>query len=139
MEKFFTIKNHNDIYNAIGQIIQAAQYWEQDYRDYASMVGGLPIDKLDIATLRRLNTSLMEEGKITEKEFRDLKHVIHLRNYINHEFFLVDFYKDYEWLEEKLNNTLLMIYEASDVVANMKDRLVDSGVLRPTVFDEVKA
>jgi arginine decarboxylase-like protein len=81
--RFFTIRNHNDVFDAVGQIIKASQEWEVEYKDYATRAK-IEIDNLDYATLRRINSQLKEQGKISEKEFNDLQKVIKLRNFINH-------------------------------------------------------
>ena len=131
----FKIKSPDDIYIAVGRIIQAAQTWEEDYRTFASLCG-VDMEKRDIATLRRVNNVLFEQGKITEKEQNDLNRVIHMRNYVNHEFFLHDFHRSYEWIEEELSEILHYIFEANDVVSNMIDKFMGSDALRPTVFDK---
>lgn len=132
--RFFTIRNHNDVFDAVGQIIKASQEWEVEYKDYATRAK-IEIDNLDYATLRRINAQLKEQGKISEKEFNDLQKVIKLRNFINHEFFLVDFNKEIEYLDEKLNNIMFLIFEATDVVSNMIERLEGFNGDRPTIFD----
>lgn len=130
----FKIKNADDIYCAVGQIIQASQQWEQNYREYALRVG-VEIEKHDIATLRRVNGALKEKGIISERDYNSLNRVIHLRNYVNHEFFIQDFHRDYEWIEEELSEILFYVYEAVDLVANMTEKLEGSSALRQTVFD----
>jgi len=132
--RFFTIRNHNDVFDAVGQIIKASQEWEVEYKDYATRAK-IEIDNLDYATLRRINAQLKEQGKISEKEFNDLQKVIKLRNFINHEFFLVDFNKEIEYLDKKLNNIMFLIFEATDVVSNMIERLEGFNGDRPTIFD----
>lgn len=132
--RFFNIRNHNDVFDAVGQIIKASQEWEVEYKDYATRAK-IEIDNLDYATLRRINAQLKEQGKISEKEFNDLQKVIKLRNFINHEFFLVDFNKEIEYLDEKLNNIMFLIFEATDVVSNMIERLEGFEGDRPTIFD----
>ena len=132
--RFFNIRNHNDVFDAVGQIIKASQEWEVEYKDYATRAK-IEIDNLDYATLRRINAQLKEQGKISEKEFNDLQKVIKLRNFINHEFFLVDFNKEIEYLDEKLNNIMFLIFEATDVVSNMIERLEGFDGNRPTIFD----
>ena len=132
--RFFNIRNHNDVFDAVGQIIKASQKWEVEYKDYATRAK-IEIDNLDYATLRRINAQLKEQGKISEKEFNNLQKVIKLRNFINHEFFLVDFNKEIEYLDEKLNNIMFLIFEATDVVSNMIERLEGFDGDRPTIFD----
>ena len=108
MEKYFTIKNHNDVFDAVGQIIKASQEWEMQYKDYA-LRQKIDVENLDYATLNRLNYAMREQGKITDKEFFDLKRIIRLRNYINHEFFIEDFNKEIEYLDQKLNQIMFLI------------------------------
>lgn len=132
--RFFTIRNHNDVFDAIGQIIKASQEWEMLYKDYASRLK-IEVENLDIATLNRLNYALKEQGKISDKEFFDLKRVIRLRNYINHEFFIEDFNKEIEFIDKKLNEINFLIFEATDLIANLIERLEGFNGDRPTIFD----
>lgn len=141
-DKFFTIKDYpNDVYNAVGQIIKNSQYWERDYKKLAKMLN-VNINKINIASLNRLNNALKKQHSISDKEYNNLKKVIHIRNYINHEFYLNDFDKTYESfkielesLENKLNMAQFLIFEAHDVTKNIIDKLNGSNIVRPTVFD----
>ena len=132
--RFFTIKNHNDVFDAVGQIIKASQEWEMQYKDYA-LRQKIDVENLDYATLNRLNYAMREQGKITDKEFFDLKRIIRLRNYINHEFFIEDFNKEIEYLDQKLNQIMFLILEATDLVSNLIERLEGFEGSRPTIFD----
>ena len=132
--RFFTIKNHNDVFDAVGQIIKASQEWEMQYKDYA-LRQKIDVENLDNATLNRLNYARREPGKITDKEFFDLKRIIRLRNYINHEFFIEDFNKEIEYLDQKLNQIMFLILEATDLVSNLIERLEGFEGSRPTIFD----
>ena len=114
MEKYFTIKNHNDVFDAVGQIIKASQEWEMQYKDYA-LRQKIDVENLDYATLNRLNYAMREQGKITDKEFFDLKRIIRLRNYINHEFFIEDFNKEIEYLDQKINQIMFLILELAKI------------------------
>lgn len=131
---FFNIKNQDNIYNAVGQIIKASQEWEMQYKEYARRLK-LDMQNYDYATIRRLNFILREKNVLSEKEFNDLQQVVALRNYINHEFFLKDFYKDEKELNDKLNNIMFLIYEATDLIANMIERLEGFDQMRKTIFD----
>ena len=132
--RFFTIKNQYDIFNAVGQIIKASQEWETQYKEYASRMN-LEVKNLDLATLNKLNYALKEQGKITDKEFFNLKQVIKIRNYINHEFFIRDFNKEVGDIDFKLNQAMFLIYEAADLVANLIERAEGFDGNRPTIFD----
>lgn len=142
--KYFTIKNFpNDVYPAIGKIIQAAQEWERDYKRLACKLE-VPI-KIDNASLNKLNEALKKKNLITGKVFNDLKKVIEIRNYINHSFFLEKFQKSFdlnntynetlEDLQTFLNATQDLIFEATDVINNYIDKLDGIPIQRPTVFD----
>ncbi len=141
MKKYFTIKNFpTDVYTAVGQIIQSAQEWEDEYKKLAKKLDISTIN-IDNASLNRLNEALKKNKLIEEKEFNDLKSVIRDRNYINHTFFLTDFHKyahKCDILEDKLNMIQFLIYEATDVIDNKIDKLKGSEIMRPTVFDEQK-
>lgn len=141
--KYFTIKNFpNDVYNAVGQIIESAQEWEQEYKKLASMLN-IPVKKISKASLNKLNETLKSNNLICDKEYKNLKEVIKIRNYINHEFYLTDFqnynnddYDKYiEKIEKKLNNAQFLIFEATDVVDNKIDKLTGKNIVRPTIFD----
>ncbi len=133
-ERFFYVRNQKDIFSAVGEIIKASQEWEMQYKDPANRLG-VEFENLDYATLRRLNVTLFEQSKITQKERDDLQKVIKLRNYVNHEFFLVDFNKDINFLDEKLNNIMFLIVEATNLVANMIEKSAGFDLPRKTIFD----
>ncbi len=140
--KYFTIRNFpDDIYNAVGQIIKNAQEWEQRCKELTSMLD-VHVKKISKSSLNKLHDALKKQKMISDKEYDDLKKVIKLRNYINHEFYLTDFQNandDYdsriEALEKILNNIQFLIFEAIDVVDNKIDKLHGVGFVRPTVFD----
>ena len=141
-DKFFTIKNYpNDIYNAVGQIIKSAQEWEQEYKKLAFMLN-IPVKKISNSSLNKLNEALKKMNLISEKDYKNLKDVINIRNYINHNFYLSDFQKSFdsykqkiESLEEILNSSQFLIFEATDVISNKIDKLQGNNIMRPTVFD----
>ena len=85
LKKIFKITQHSDIYTAVGEIIETAQDWEQDYKELAKIVK-VDINNINKSSLNRLNIKLHKENKLTKKEYDDLAKVIDLRNYINHEF-----------------------------------------------------
>ncbi len=137
---YFTIKNFpDDVYYAVGKIIQASQEWEQDFKELVSMIH-LQVKKINESSLNKLCGALKKHRQITEKEFEDLKRIIKARNYINHEFFLTDFREpceDYdlhmENLQTKLNFTYDVIFEATDFIKNKIDRFKRDSIMRPSV------
>ena len=137
LKKNFKITQHSDIYAAVGKIIEAAQDWEQDYKELAKKLKA-DIKNVNKSSLNRLNIKLHKENKLTKKEYDDLAKVIDLRNYINHVFFLEINRKkmSYEEIGKKLSDILFLIQEADDVVCNKIDALKGSSIIRPTVFDE---
>lgn len=137
LKKNLMITQHNDIYTSVGEIIEAAQDWEDDYKELANSLR-VDIKNINISSLNRLNKKLHEENKLTKKEYDDLAKVIDLRNYINHVLFLEIKRKkmSYEEIGKKLSDILFLIQEADDVVCNKIDALKGSSIIRPTVFDE---
>jgi hypothetical protein len=86
-----------------------------------------------------LNIALKKENHLSEKQYKDLEGVINKRNYINHEFFLKDFQKDFKEIEDILNDIQFLIFEATDVIDNLIDELQGNfSFRRPTIFDETK-
>lgn len=137
LKKNVKITQHSDIYAAVGKIIEAAQDWEQDYKELAKKLKA-DIKNVNKSSLNRLNIKLHKENKLTKKEYDDLAKVIDLRNYINHVFFL-EIKREkmsYEEIGKKLSDILFLIQEANDVVCNKIDALKGSSIIRPTVFDE---
>ena len=137
LKKIFKITQHSDIYAAVGKIIEAAQDWEEDYKELAKKLKA-DIKNVNKSSLNRLNIKLHKENKLTNKEYDDLAKVIDLRNYINHVFFL-EIKREkmsYEEIGKKLSDILFLIQEADDVVCNKIDALKGSSIIRPTVFDE---
>ena len=143
-EKYFTVKNFpDDIYNAVGQIIKSAQEWEQEYKKLALMLN-IPVKKVSNSSLNKLNEALKKNNLISKKDYKNLRGVIRIRNYINHEFYLNDFqtssddYDKYiEKLEKILNRAQFLIFEATDFVDNKIDELQNNNILRPTIFDRL--
>lgn len=143
-EKYFTVKNFpDDIYNAVGQIIKSAQEWEQEYKKLALMLN-IPVKKVSNSSLNKLNEALKKNNLISKKDYKNLRDVIRIRNYINHDFYLNDFqtsYDDYdkyiENLEKFLNRAQFLIFEATDFVDNKIDELQNNNILRPTIFDRL--
>ena len=138
----FKIKDYpNDIYNAVGQIIKASQEWEEKYKELANMLD-IPVKNIGKSSLNKLNDALKKHNIILENDYNNLKKVIEIRNYINHDFFIKCFnckYNDYDTMIEKmqsfLNNAIFLIFEATDVIDNKIDELKGSIFKRPTVFD----
>ena len=141
-DKYFTIKNFpNDVYNAVGRIIRSAQEWEQKYKKLATVLN-ISVKNINESSLNKLNEALKKHNLISKKDYKNLKEVIKIRNYINHEFYLTDFQNsasDYdiyiETLEKNLNSAQFLIFEATDVIDNKIDKLQGDNIVRPTIFD----
>ena len=99
-----------------------AQEWEQEYKKLATILQ-IPIKKINVASLNKLNKALKKENHLNDKQYRDLEGVINKRNYINHEFFLKDLHKDFKEIENILNDIQFLIFETTDVVDNLIDKL----------------
>ena len=142
VEKIFTIQEYpKDVYTAAGRLIRLSQEWEEEYKKLARLLQ-ISVRKIEKSSLNKLNEALKKEGMLTDKEFGDLKEVIRMRNYINHQFFLTDFKKQYASYDEGimvqeniLNAIYFFICEATDMISNKIDILENRGCLRPTVFD----
>lgn len=141
-DKYFTIKNFpNDVYNAVGRIIRSAQEWEQKYKKLATVLN-ISVKNINKSSLNKLNEALKKHNLISKKDYKNLKEVIKIRNYINHEFYLTDFQNsasDYDiyigTLEKNLNSAQFLIFEATDVIDNKIDKLQGDNIVRPTIFD----
>ena len=141
--KYFIIKDYpNDIYNAIGKIIKAAQEWEKEYKKLAVILD-VPVKNINNSSLNKLNNALKKNNLIEKTDYENLKKVITIRNYINHEFYLKDFQnmfdsydKHIEKLEKFLNSAQFLIFEAIDMIDNKIDHLQGVNIMRPTVFDK---
>ncbi len=142
MDKFFKIKNYPyDIYTAVGQIIKTSQEWEAEFKRLAQLLN-ISAKNVNVLSLNKLNNTLNREKRISKKEYEDLKRVVDIRNYINHEFFLMDFKQNFdtyeeriEHLEARLNEAQFYIFEATDLIMNKIDIIEGNTSLRPTVFD----
>lgn len=95
----------------------------------------MPKEKLNKASLNKLNKKLDAENKIEKSKYLLFERIIDLRNYINHEFFLVSEEKQIEEIEKELNDIQFLIFEVTDVVNNIKDNIMGKTIQRPTVFD----
>lgn len=137
--------NYDDIFMAIGRIIQAAQEWEKQYKSYVKLIG-FEIKNIDKATLNKINKCLYENQIISKKEYEDLDMVIQERNYINHEFFLDESYLtertensyiiDMQAISCRLENIYNYIFEATDVITNLIAKFRNDPIRCPTIFDE---
>lgn len=140
--KYFTIQNFpDDVYNAVGQIIKNAQDMEKEYKKLTTMLN-VSVKNINNSSLNKLNEALKKNNSISDKDFNNLKKVIKIRNYINHDFYLKDFqnsakgYDKYiEELEVMLNYAQFLIFEATDVIDNKIDKLQGGSIVRPTIFD----
>lgn len=133
---FFSIKSYDDILKAVGNIIKTSQEWEKDFKTLAEYLHvNMPKEKLNKASLNKLNKKLDAENKIEKSKYLLFERIIDLRNYINHEFFLVSEEKQIEEIEKELNDIQFLIFEVTDVVNNIKDNIMGKTIQRPTVFD----
>lgn len=73
--KFFEIKDYDDIYIAVGKIIKASQELEQLFKRYAFLIG-VETPNLEISTLNTLNKKLHNKGFYDDKLYMGLKKVI---------------------------------------------------------------
>lgn len=140
--KNIRIKDYpEDVYRAVGKIIMYSQEWEREYKKLATILQ-ISVKNIDVASLNTLNNALKKENHLSDKQYKDLEGVINKRNYINHEFFLKDFNKDYEEIENILNilnDIQFLIFEATDVIDNLIDELQGNFYFRrPTIFDNSK-
>ncbi len=141
--QFFTIQNYpDDIYNAVGRITKSAQEWEDRFKKLISELHIVADKKIEKLSLNKLNETLKKNQFINQREYENIRKVIEIRNYINHTFFLKDFNNTYNSCEEKiamlsknLKNAQFLIFEATDIIDNMIDKLQGKSIMRPTVFD----
>ena len=74
--KDIKIKDYpNDVFKAVGKIIMHAQEWEQEYKKLATILQ-IPIKKINVASLNKLNKALKKENHLNDKQYRDLEGVI---------------------------------------------------------------
>lgn len=134
--KGFEIKEWDDIYKAIGKIIESAQEWESEYKKLAVLLD-IKIYNVNTSSLNRINNNLFKENKLSQKDYDNLKQVINDRNYINHEFFLKYRHdsKVYDEIGHELSHILFLIYEASDIISNKIDEIKGGIIKRPSYFD----
>lgn len=139
----FDIKNFpDDVYIAVGKIIQSSQELERDYKTLATKLK-LKVKDINNSSLNKLNNALKKSGNLTLKEYNNLKEVIQVRNDINHKFFIEifdDISKGYDEMMVRFSNVLnysqCVIYEANDVIKNKLDTLDGKTIMRRTAFDD---
>lgn len=134
---YFDIKSYNDVYSAVGKIIEASQELEQTFKEYANCKN-VNIENVGTATLNKLNNEFYKNKFYDEKLYKDLKTIIEKRNYINHEIFVElkkTTIREYDKISNELNNILFLIYEASDFIQNFIDEINGQFGNRPTIFD----
>ena len=139
----FDIKNFpDDVYIAVGKIIQSSQELERDYKTLATKLK-LKVKDINNSSLNKLNNALKKSGNLTLKEYNNLKEVIQVRNDINHKFFIEifdDISKGYDEMMVRFSNVLnysqCVIYEANDVIKNKIDTLDGKTIMRRTAFDD---
>lgn len=139
----FDIKNFpDDVYIAVGKIIQSSQELERDYKTLATKLK-LKVKDINNSSLNKLNDALKKSGNLTPKEYDNLKEVIRIRNDINHKFFIEIFNDMSMGYDERiarfnsvLNYSQCVIYEANDVIKNKIDTLDGKTIMRRTAFDD---
>lgn len=139
----FDIKNFpDDVYIAVGKIIQSSQELERDYKTLATKLK-LKVKDINNSSLNKLNDALKKSGNLTPKEYDALKEVIRIRNDINHKFFIKIFDDTSIGYDDKmrrfnsvLNYSQCVIYEANDVIKNKIDTLDGKTIMRRTAFDD---
>lgn len=143
LRTFFDIKNFpDDVYIAVGKIIQSSQELERDYKTLATKLK-LKVKDINNSSLNKLNDALKRSGNLTPKEYNNLKEVIRVRNDINHKFFIKIFDDTSIGYDDKmrrfnsvLNYSQCVIYEANDVIKNKIDTLDGKTIMRRTAFDD---
>lgn len=131
----FEIKDRNDVYTGVGHLIEDAQDLERVYKEVAMKLN-LKVKNISKSSLNKLNDALKKANVLDERMYKILGKVIEKRNYINHYFFVNDFYRPVEELADMLDKIQFLIYEATDVISNIVDRLDGKEGMRPTVFGE---
>ena len=139
---FFEIKNFpDDVYIAVGKIIQSSQELERDYKTLATKLK-LKVKDINNSSLNKLNDALKKSGNLTPKEYDNLKEVIRIRNDINHKFFIEIFNDMSMGYDERiarfnsvLNYSQCVIYEATDVIDNKIDTLDGKTIMRKNIFE----
>lgn len=143
LRTFFDIKNYpDDVYIAVGKIIQSSQELERDYKTLATKLK-LKVKDINNSSLNKLNDALKKSGNLTPKEYNNLKEVIRVRNDINHKFF-IGIFEDrsigYDERITRFNNVLnysqYVIYEATDVIDNKIDTLDGKTIMRKNIFED---
>ena len=134
MDRYFSIKSGEDVYFAIGKIIEASQDLEQAFKTYVDLLG-IDVPNLETSTLNKLNDKLHKEKKFSDDLYNNLKTVISMRNFINHEFFL-NRNNNYQMLNKELHKVLNYIFEANDVISNKIDELKGINIKRPTIYND---
>ena len=136
-QEFFKVTDAESTFNAIGKIIRLSQEWERTYKDFC-IERNADINDLETSCLNKINRELKKEKNgIISEEIRDnLRKIIDIRNYINHEFFLKSFNGNYELINEQLNDAYFLIGEATDYVDNLRDAHNGERALRPTIWDK---
>ncbi len=142
LRTFFDIKNFpDDVYIAVGKIIQSSQELERDYKTLATKLK-LKVKDINNSSLNKLNDALKKSGNLTPKEYNNLREVIRVRNDINHKFFIKIFDDTSIGYDDKmrrfnsvLNYSQCVIYEATDVIDNKIDTLDGKTIMRKNIFE----
>ena len=131
----YKIACSQDVFCAIGDLIRLSQELERDYKVLGEKLG-INARVLSNKSLNAISSILEKEKKIEQKDLKNLRQVINIRNYINHKYFLGYFEKSgFDEQEKKLNEYRVVICEGIDLVNNLIDKKEGGSVNRSTIFD----
>lgn len=100
----------DDLYFEVGQTIHIIQSWENDFKNFTIKNH---IDKSDDKrSLTNMNSFLLREKIITEKEFLLIKEIIEMRNFIIHKLFLSSLVLQKEEIKNYLYAAKNKIYQS---------------------------
>lgn len=134
----FKINGPDDIYFAVGKIIQQGQEWENAFRKLCGAYN-LKIGDLEKSTLNKMSGLLFKKKYLNKDEYEQLKGIINLRNIINHKYFLdKDWSFPYDEVQETLNSIYYLICDGIDYIDNKLDELDETHYhsKRPTVIEK---
>ena len=110
------IKTFDDVYKAVGVIIELAQDLERYYKQCAELID-FETDKLDEGVLNRINGVLYSYNNITKQDLDTLQNAKKEYDYLIHEFFWDSSISgDVELIERRLNSIYNSICLSCDVL-----------------------
>ena len=134
----FKINEVNDIYAAVGCIIQQSQEWEYTFRNLCKLYE-LYLEDLETATLNKMNIIMRDKGFLTKTESRKLKNIIQIRNDVNHKSFMdKDWSYPFDEVEETLNSIFYLICDGIDFINNKINDKKGIKIQSPTLLNSNK-